>query len=138
MPSELVPISFHKVLQSQAYTVVILGTADKQFSIYMEPQVGKDIQIYLTDGEKKRPSSQNLIQSILHGCNIHPIQIVIDHTENSVYFAKLFLEASLETGKTILEIDARPSDCITLALLDNIPMYCRKEVLENSPDPSTL
>ena len=44
MNSELIPITLHKILQSQTYTIVILGTLDKQFAIYMEPQVGKDIQ----------------------------------------------------------------------------------------------
>jgi uncharacterized protein len=130
MSSQLIPITFHKVLQSQSYTVVVLGTPEKQFSIYMQPQVGKDIQNYLAQGKKERPSSHNLIQSILKGYDIRPKQIVIDDVQDSVYFAKLFLETTFEEKKTILEIDARPSDCITLALLSNIPMFCQKQVMD--------
>ncbi|MBX9922474.1 MAG: DUF151 domain-containing protein [Rhabdochlamydiaceae bacterium] len=130
MNSELIPITLHKILQSQTYTIVILGTLDKQFAIYMEPQVGKDIQTYLAQEKKKRPSSQELIQNILKGYHIQPLQIVIDDVQDTVYFAKLFLETLQETQRTIVEIDARPSDCISLAILSNIPMYCRKEVLE--------
>lgn len=132
MSFELIPITFHKVLQAHSYTVVILGTSEKQFSIYMESQVGKDIQIYLTQGKKERPSSHNLIQNILLGYHIHPLQVVIEDVEDSIYFAKLFLETTCDEKKTILEIDARPSDCITLALLSNIPMYCKKKVLEKA------
>ncbi len=132
MTSQLIPITFHKILQSHSYTVVILGSSEKQFAIYMQPQVGKDIQNYLAQGKKERPSSHHLIQSIFSGFHIHPIQIVINDVQDSVYFAKLFLETISEGKKTILEIDARPSDCITLALLSNIPMYCKLEVLEKA------
>lgn len=128
--SELLPITFHKVLQSQSYTAIVLGTSEKQFAIYVEPSVGKDIQIYLGQGRKERPSSHNLIQSILKGFEATPIQIVIEDVKEAVYFAKLFLEKKTSHEKTILEIDARPSDCLILALLSNIPMFCRKELLE--------
>ena len=132
MSSELIPITFHKVLQSRSYTVVVLGTPEKQFAIYMQPQVGKDIQTYLMQGKKPRPSPHNMIQSILSGYDIKPTQVVIEDVEEAIYFAKLFLETSHQDKKTILEIDARPSDCITLALLSNIPMFCRKQVLEKA------
>jgi len=129
---ELIPITFHKVLQSRSYTVVILGTSEKQFAIYVEPQVGKDIQIYLTQGKKERPSTHNLIQSILEGYDIYPLQIVIEDVQESIYFAKLFLKKTSDDQKTIVEIDARPSDCLLLALLSNIPMFCTKQVLEKA------
>ncbi len=132
MSSELISISFHKVLQSRSYTVVILGTPEKQFAIYMQPQVGKDIQIYLARGKKERPSPHDLIQGILSGYDIRPTQVVIEDVQDALYFAKLFLEKTHEGKKTILEIDARPSDCITLALLSNIPIFCRKQVLEKT------
>jgi hypothetical protein len=83
-------------------------------------------------GKKPRPSPHNLIQSILNGYDIKPTQIVIEDVQDALYFAKLFLETSHQDKKTILEIDARPSDCITLALLSNIPMFCRRQVLEKA------
>ncbi len=132
MHLELIPITFHKILQSQTYTVVILGTVEKQFAIYMEPQVGKDIQMYLSKDKKKRPSSQELILGIFQGYHIHPVQIVIDDVQDAIYSAKLFLETQKDDHRTVVEIDARPSDCIALSILSNIPMYCRKEVLEKS------
>jgi len=132
MPSEIVSITFNKILQSHSYTVIILGTDKKKFAIYTEAQVGKDIQIYLTQGRKPRPSPHDLMQSIFSGYDIKPLQVIIYDVEDTVYFARLFLERTSEGKKTILEIDARPSDCITLALLHNLPMYCRKEVLEKA------
>jgi uncharacterized protein len=130
--TELVAITFNKILQSRSYTVIMLGTEKKKFAIYAEPRVGKDLQVYLTQGKKPRPSTHDLIQSIFEGFEIRPFQVVIHDVQDTVYFARLFLEVGNKENKTIVEIDARPSDCITLALLHNIPLYCRQEVLEKT------
>ncbi len=132
MVSELVPITFNKIMQSRSYTVIILGTDQKKFAIYTDPSVGKNIQVHLTDENKPRPYTHDLINAIFRGFEIKPLQIVITDIEDTIYFARLYLEQQIGEQKTILEIDARPSDCVTLALLNNIPVYCRKEILEKA------
>ena len=128
--SELIPLTFNKILQSKSYTVIILGTKEKKFAIYTEAKVGKDLQMYLTQGKHPRPSCHDLLQNILTAYHIHPIQVVIQDVQDTTYFARLFLEMIQDEKKHIVEIDARPSDCISIAVLHNIPLYCRKEVLE--------
>jgi uncharacterized protein len=132
MTTQLIPITFNKIMQSRSYTVIILGTEDKRFAIYMDPAVGKNIQIYLTEEHKPRPYTHDLINAVFRGFNIKPIQIVITDIEDTIYFARIYLEQQIGEEKTILEIDARPSDCITLALLNNIPVFCRKDILDKA------
>ncbi len=132
MTSELVPITFHKIMQSRSYTVIILGTDKKRFAIYTDPQVGKNIQIHLTEENKPRPFTHDLINAIFNGFEIKPLQVVINDIEDTIYFSRLYLEQYIGDNKIILEIDARPSDCITLALMNNIPVFCRKEILEKA------
>lgn len=132
MASELIPITFNKIMQSRSYTVIILGTDQKRFAIYTDPSVGRNIQIYLTEEHKPRPYTHELINAILKGFEIKPIQIVINDIDDTIYFSRIYLEQTTGEQKTILEIDARPSDCITLALLDSIPVFCRKEILEKA------
>lgn len=132
MASELIPITFNKIMQSRSYTVIILGTSEKRFAIYTDPQVGRHIQAFLTTEQKTRPLTHDLMKSIFKGLNVKPLQIVISDIEDTIYFARLYLEQEIGNEKTILEIDARPSDCITLALMDNIPVYCRKEIFEKA------
>jgi bifunctional DNase/RNase len=134
MVTELVPITFNKIMQSRSYTVIILGTEKKRFAVYTDPSVGRNIQLYLTEEHKPRPYTHDLINSIFRGLDIKPIQIVITDIEDTIYFARLYLEQQTADKKTILEIDARPSDCITLSLLNNIPIpiFCRKETLEKA------
>ncbi|HAZ15642.1 MAG: hypothetical protein A2Y28_03720 [Chlamydiae bacterium GWC2_50_10] len=132
MDVDLIPVSFSKILQSRAYTVIILGTEEKRFAIYTDPQVGRTIQIYLTEEHKPRPYTHDLINAILNGLDIKPLQIVINDLEDTIYFSRLYLEQKRGDQSTILEIDARPSDCVTLALMNNIPVFCRKEILDKT------
>lgn len=132
MTAELVPVSFNKILQSRAYTVIILAAEQKKFAIYADPSVGRNIQLYLTEEHKPRPYTHDLIISILDGLDVKVIQIVINDVEDTIYFARLFLEQKTGEERQILEIDARPSDCITLALMRNAPVFCSHAVLEKA------
>lgn len=130
--SELVLLSFDKIMQTRSYTVVILGTPQKRFAIYTDPSIGRTLQIYLTGAEKPRPLTHDLMNSIFLGLGVKLLQVVINDVQDTVYFARLFMEQEINGIRHILEVDARPSDCITLALLNNIPVYCTQKVLENT------
>ena len=69
---------------------------------------------------------------IFQGLNIKIKQIIITDIQDTVYFARIFFEQVINDETYILEIDARPSDCITLAIMNNTPVYCTKSVLEKT------
>lgn len=129
---ELVPISFNKIMQSKAYTVIILGNEAKQFAIYTDPLVGRNLQMLLTKESHPRPFTHDLIDLICKGMELRIKQVVINDVEDTVYFARLYIEQQLNGSKQIIEIDARPSDCLTLALMHGAPIYCNKQVLEKA------
>jgi uncharacterized protein len=130
MSTDLIPITFHKIMQSRTYTVIILGNEKKKFAIYTLPQVGSFLQGYLTQETKSRPSTYDLMSLIFKGLNVKILQIVINRIEDTIYFARLFLEQELGEQKLILEIDARPSDCLALAIMNQIPIFCRKDIFD--------
>lgn len=130
--SQLIPLSFNKIMQSRTYTVIILGTEQKKFAIYTEPQVGHHIQLHLAQGQRARPYTYDLLDRVVKGLNVKLLQVVISDVEDAIYYARLFAEQQMGDEKTILEIDARPSDCITLAIIHKIPLYCTHEVLERA------
>jgi len=132
MLTELVQLSFDKIMQTRSYTVIILKTKEKKFAIYVDPAVGKSLHTYLTDQEKPRPLIHDLVSSMFKGFDIRVKQIVINDLQDTVYYARLFLEMQKGELRHIVEIDGRPSDCITLALMHNAPVYCSKEVLEKT------
>ncbi|MBS0634610.1 MAG: bifunctional nuclease family protein [Verrucomicrobia bacterium] len=130
MNSELVQLSFDKIMQTHTYTVIVLKNGETKFAIYVEPQVGKVLQMYLTDIEKPRPLTHDFISSLCKGFEIQVKQVVIVDVEDTVYYARIFLEQMRGDIRHIVEIDGRPSDFITLALMHNAPVWCVKELLD--------
>ncbi len=129
---ELVQLAFDKIMQTRTYTVIVLKTKEKRFAIYVDPTVGKSLQLYLTDTDRPRPLTHDLISAIFKGFEIRVKQVVINDVQDTTYFARIFLEMEKDTLRHIVEIDARPSDCITLALMQNAAVFCTKEVLEKT------
>lgn len=132
MLSSLISLNFDKIMQTTAYTVIVLSGEGKRFPIYTEPSIGRILQMYLTDTERVRPLTFDLIDSIFNGLDIEVKQVVITGLEDTVYFARLFLEQSRDGIIHILEIDTRPSDAIILALMNNVPVFCTREVLDRT------
>jgi uncharacterized protein len=132
MFTELVQLAFDKVMQTRTYTVIVLKGREKKFAIYVDPSVGKSLQNYLNDTEKVRPMTHDLLSSIFKGFDVKIKQIVINDIQDTVYYARLFLEQDSGNMRNIVEIDARPSDCIILALMHNAPVYCSKDVMEKA------
>ena len=130
MFSDLVQLSFDKIMQTRSYTAVILKTKEKKFAIYVEPHIGKILQMYLTDFEKTRPLTHDLISTIFKGLEIQVKHVVISDLQETTYYGRLFIEQMRGDMMHIVEIDCRPSDCIILAIMHNAPVWCTKTVLE--------
>jgi uncharacterized protein len=132
MQDELIQLTFDKIMQTRSYTVVILGAREKRFAIYTDPSIGKTLQMYLTGIEKPRPLTHDLINLIFLGFEVRIKQVVLVDLQETIYYARLFLEQQIGNINHIVEVDARPSDCITLALMNNVPVFCTKDVLEKT------
>lgn len=129
---ELIPLKFEKLMQSRAYTCVVLGAEEKQFAIYTDPASGKSMQLFLAATEKPRPQTHDLLGCIFRGLEIKVKHVVIYDLQDTIYFARLFLEQQRGDLLHIVEVDARPSDCLTLALVHKVPLYCTRVVLDRT------
>jgi uncharacterized protein len=132
MHKTLIPLSFDKIMQTRSYTMIVMQGQGKRFAIYTDPSIGKTLQLYLTNKEPLRPLTHDLISSIFEGLDITLKQVVIVDLQDTIYFSRLFLEQMHDDIRHIVEIDARPSDAVTLALMHNAPVFCTEEVLEHS------
>ncbi len=129
---ELIPVTFEKVLSTRTYTCVVLVTDKHRFAIYTDPASGKAMQAYLSSTTRARPDTHDLLNQIFRGLDIKLKQIVINDLEDTIYFGRLFIEQQIGDVLHIVEIDARPSDCITLALQHKVPVFCSTSVLEKT------
>ncbi len=132
MLSELIQLSFDKIMQTRSYTVIILSAQEKRFAIYTDPSIGKTLQLFLTEVPSPRPLTHELIDKIFEGLDVRVKQVILVDVQDTIYYARLFLEQDISNIRHIVEIDARPSDCLTLALMKNAPVYCTREVLDKT------
>ena len=64
---------------------------------------------------------------------------VIVKVEGDVFYARLFITAENEImERKVVEIDARPSDCLALAVRQDAPIYVREHVWEDLRDMSEV
>ena len=133
MTTELIPIKLDKITQTRSYSMIVLKAKNgHRFAIYADPQVGRVMQMYLTGTHKPRPLTHELLAGLFKGLNVRCKQVVINDVEETTYFARLFVEQQMGEQTNIVEIDARPSDSLALALLNNIPLYCTLKVIEKT------
>jgi bifunctional DNase/RNase len=73
---------------------------------------------------------------MLKGFNITVERAVITELKNSTYYARLILQQQNELGRKIVEIDARPSDCIALATAQKRPLFVTTTLFSQVEDMS--
>ncbi len=117
---------------------VFLGDEHKTFLIYVDPSVGSAIQMCLAGIKKDRPLTHDLIGSILLGLEAKVEHVLINDVTNGTYFARIIIQMSNELGRKIVEIDARPSDSIVLALQLKRKIYVSRNVYENEEDRTEI
>jgi bifunctional DNase/RNase len=88
---------------------------------------------------KERPLTHDLIVSILAAYDARVERVIINDFNDNIFFARLILVADNELHqRKIMEIDARPSDCLALALRVQAPLYVSRKVWDHVGDESPL
>lgn len=138
MNNEVVEIQVKGVLPTANGCAVFVGNDEKTFVIYVDHSVGAAITMFLRNTPKERPLTHDLIGHIFAGLGVTVERVVINNLKNSTYFARLILRAQNELGTKIVEIDARPSDCIALAVQQKCPVYVTSKVFSAVEDMSEV
>ena len=138
MKSDVLPVKIRGILPANSGCALFVGNDEKVFVINVEPQMGSIIGMFLRDQPKERPLTHDLIQSIFKGFNIAVERVVITDLKNSTYFARLILQQNNEVARKIVEIDARPSDCLTIASAQKKPIYVTKALFDQVEDMSEV
>ncbi|MEW6158930.1 MAG: bifunctional nuclease domain-containing protein [Verrucomicrobiota bacterium] len=138
MKKDVVPVSIRGILPANSGCAIFVGNDDKVFVIQVEHNMGAIIGMFLRDTPKERPLTHDLINSIFKGFNISVERVVITELKNSTYFARLILQEQNELGRKIVEIDARPSDCLAIASAQKKPIYVTTALFEQVEDMSQI
>ncbi len=137
MNTDVVRVEVFGVFPTEQHTLAIyIGNDEKCFVIHVEPSVGRAIAMSIRGEHNERPLTHELIGFIFNAFEIHVERIVINALRSNTYFARLILRAQNEVHSKVIEIDARPSDCIVLATQGKAPIFVSQDVWEETEDRS--
>jgi bifunctional DNase/RNase len=108
--------------------VIISGEDGRIMPIYVGMSEAVSISTALNNEITPRPMTHDLMTTIIERLGASINDILIDEIKEGIYYARLILSFN----GSILEIDARPSDCISLAVRTESPIKVHKSVYDLS------
>jgi hypothetical protein len=140
MKNDVTPVQIRGILpaNSGCGCALFIGNDQKVFVIHVEPQMGAVISMFLRQTPKERPLTHDLINRIFQGFSINVERVIITDLKNSTYFARLILQQQNEVARKIVELDARPSDCLAIAAAQKKPIFVTSALFEQVEDMSEV
>jgi bifunctional DNase/RNase len=105
---------------------VLLSDGERKLPILIGPYEAQAISLPLEGTRPDRPMTHDLLRNVIDRLNATLDRVVIDDLWNTIYYAKLYVRK----GDEELEIDARPSDAIAMAVRFEAPIFVSEGILD--------
>ncbi len=139
MNKTVIEVQVRGVLPTTGGCAVFIGNADKVFVIYVDQTVGGAITMFMREVAKERPLTHDLMAHLMTAVGAHVERVIINDLKNATYYARMIIAAENELQqRKIIELDARPSDCIAIAVQQKAPIYVSQEVWDEVEDMSDV
>lgn len=117
---------------TESFILYLLDLTDQRFiPIWVGPHEGWQIAAYLRKETFPRPLTSQLFANTLTKIGASVEEVRIETLKETTYFAII----KVRNGKTVYELDARPSDAIGLALHLGSPIWVATEIMAQSGQP---
>ena len=137
--NELVRVEPIALLPTQAGCAVFLGDGTKVIVFYIDPSIGASINAILAKATPPRPLTHDLFTQTLEAFGAEVLHTTIVDVQGEVFYSRLFIKAENEImERKVIEVDARPSDCIALAVRQEAPVYVLSDVWADLRDMSDV
>ena len=130
VPMQLARIIISEISDNQVIYLQEVG-GERQFPILIGIFEATSIDRRVKEDYKPpRPLTHDLIVAVAESLGAEPESVLISELHEHTYFAKLQLRRDGE----LIEVDARPSDAIAVAVTFNpaLPIYVSEEVLRQA------
>ncbi|WP_129631995.1 bifunctional nuclease family protein [Candidatus Oscillochloris fontis] len=110
--------------------VVVLRETDstRYLPIWIGPFEAEAIAMAIQGHEPVRPLTHDLLKSLIGDLGGQISHIFVNDIRDSTFYARIVIE---QDGRTI-EVDARPSDAVALAVRTEAPIYVESHVIEQA------
>ena len=108
--------------------VVILQEQDGErvLPIWIGPAEANAIAMELAGMKFSRPLTHDLLKQVIVGLGADLRKVIITQVKDNTYYAELHIYR----GDAVIQIDARPSDSIAVALRLKAPIFTSEELLD--------
>ncbi|HEU5237660.1 MAG TPA: bifunctional nuclease family protein [Pyrinomonadaceae bacterium] len=135
MSKPVVEVQIRGLAETSGGCAVFLGNEEKVFVMFVDQSVGLAIALFQQGTKKERPLTHDLLANILRALDAKIEKVIVNDLNGGTYFARLVLSTENELKqKKIIEIDARPSDCIAMATQQPAPIYVSLDVWDQLED----
>ncbi len=138
MKNDLVPVEIRGILPAGTAIAVFLGNDEKIFVIQMDPSMGPVIDAALRNLPKDRPQTHDLMGLVFKGFGITIDRVVITALRLSTFLARIVLRQENQLGTKLVELDARPSDCLALAAAAKRPIFVARSLFDEVEDMTNV
>jgi bifunctional DNase/RNase len=115
--------------RSQQPVVLLEGKRDKRkLTMVIGPAEATSIAVPLQGVVPPRPLTHDLFLTLFTQLKVTITRVVITDLRDGVYYASLEVQA----GGTPIQLDARPSDAIALAIRAKVPVLVEGRVFDKS------
>jgi len=126
---EVVIDSIRVSLMSQQRIVILRElNADRYLPIWIGIYEAEAITIALQEVEVARPLTHDLLKNVFKALDARIIRVEVSALRNDTYYGNIVAEVD---GNT-LNIDARPSDALNLAVRTHVPILVAREVMDTA------
>ncbi len=134
-PQELLQVKILRLIidPSSNQPVVFLTDLreERALLVWIGPCEANAMNAEMEGTKHPRPQTHDLLQGVIQKMKGKVQKIIITHSKDGVYYAALVLERD---GTTI-EIDARPSDSMVLALKAKAPVFAARKLFQEMSVP---
>jgi bifunctional DNase/RNase len=133
--NKLVQVKIHRLIldPERKQPVVILADPREERGLFIWigfPEANA-IDSEMQGINHRRPLTHDLLESIIQRSNSGIQQVVITHIKEGTFYATILMES----GGSLMEIDARPSDSLVLALMFKAPIFVSESLFSESSIP---
>lgn len=138
-PKEVIEIGIRAVIPTATGSAVFLGNEEKVFVIYMDPLVGHALGLLISGTKSERPLTHDLMGLLLAALGAKVERVIINDLKGATYFGRMIVSAENELQqRKVIELDARPSDCLAMAAQQKAPIYVTRSVWDEVEDMSEV
>ena len=136
MPSsDVLPLAIRAVIPTNGGTALFLGDDEKVFLVFIDNAVGAAIAMHLGNVPPPRPQTHDVMAGVLSALGAKLERAIINAVEGETFYARMIFSMENEVSeRKVVEVDARPSDSIALALRMEAPLFVSRAVWESVPD----